>query len=55
MFNSNNLWEYHFVLDAGEAFFDFFRIKSCIERNNGDVPLMWALENSDSYHITISR
>ncbi|XP_045029296.1 uncharacterized protein LOC116923817 isoform X2 [Daphnia magna] len=41
--------------EYGEAFFDFFHIKNCIERNNQETPLLWAVENVSCYHITISR
>jgi hypothetical protein len=41
--------------EYGKAFFDFFHIKNCIERNNEETPLLWAVENVNSYHITISR
>jgi hypothetical protein len=38
-----------------EAFFNFFHVKNCIERNNEETPLLWAVENVASYHITVSR
>ena len=41
--------------EYGKAFFDFFYIKNCIERNNEETPLLWAVENVNSYHIIISR
>nr|CAH0105965.1 unnamed protein product [Daphnia galeata] len=41
--------------EYGKAFFDLFHIKNCIERNNKETPLLWAVENVNSYHITISR
>ncbi|EFX66522.1 hypothetical protein DAPPUDRAFT_116312 [Daphnia pulex] len=41
--------------EYGEAFFDFFHVKNCIERNNEETPLLWAVENVASYHIIISR
>ena len=31
--------------EYGKAFFDLFHIKNCIERNNEETPLLWAVEN----------
>ncbi len=42
-------------LDAGEAFFVFKRIKSCIELNNGTTKLVWAVESVNVYHLLFSR
>ncbi|EFX65003.1 hypothetical protein DAPPUDRAFT_117648 [Daphnia pulex] len=36
---SEGVWTY------GEAFFDFFHVKKCIERNNEETPLLCAVEN----------
>ncbi|XP_046632733.1 DNA (cytosine-5)-methyltransferase 3A-like isoform X2 [Daphnia pulicaria] len=41
--------------EYGEAFFDFYHVKNCIERNNEETPLLWAVENVACYHIIISR
>lgn len=41
--------------DCGKAFYDFFDMKNMIERTNGSLPLLWAVESVDCYAMTVSR
>ena len=43
------------MIDAGEAFFEFDRFRTIFEMYNGQIPLLWAVENVSIYHQFISQ
>ena len=45
----------NFMIDAGEAFFEFDRFRTVLERYNGLIPLLWAVETLSVYHQFISQ